>query len=236
MIKIFWYHKAGFKKNPFSIKPTAELVGVDRELAELKKNIATGAIYLLMGEYGTGKTAVLKNLIREFKGRKRIIFYSYNRREKSLDLDKLLYGRSIYSKIFRIKPKNMILLLDEVSGLNMKERRDLIHYYNKGNLKSIVLVAKNKGDFSLGKELESLVGENVLKLGNLTPDQAVKMIRKRIGSLRFLSDKMIRKIHSINKNTRTFLENCEDVCRYAFECNSKSVKEEHLKVLNNQKT
>jgi len=187
---------------------------------------------MIVGDYGTGKTALLKNIIRTFKGKRKVIFYSYNRREKTLDLNKLLYGKSIYNKFFHIKPKKMILLLDEVKGLNMKERADLIYYYNKKYIKSIVLVGKNKREINLNSELESILGDNILKLENLSSENAVKLIKKRMNNSKFMSDKMIRMIHAKNQNTRTFLENCEDVCRHANDVGCKRVELNHVKILN----
>ena len=39
----------------------------------------------------------------------------------------------------------------------------------------------------------------------------------------------IIKILNKDTNTRIFLKNCEDVCRYAFENGDKEVTEEHIK-------
>ncbi|MBL7054645.1 hypothetical protein ISS05_02720 [Candidatus Woesearchaeota archaeon] len=55
------------------------------------------------------------------------------------------------------------------------------------------------------------------------------MIRKRIGNLKFISDKNIIRIFNKNNNLRAFLKNCEDVCRLAFENGDKEVTEKHIK-------
>jgi len=42
---------------------------------------------------------------------------------------------------------------------------------------------------------------------------------------------MIKRIHKINPNPRTFLQNCEDVCRYAIENGSRKVNGKHVEIL-----
>lgn len=79
----------------------------------------------------------------------------------------------------------------------------------------------------LTEELEKSI--NKFKLGNISREEAVEMIRKRIGSLRFISDQNIIKIFNKSTNPRAFLKNSENVCRYAFEKGDKEVAEKHIK-------
>lgn len=100
-------------------------------------------------------------------------------------------------------------------------------YYDEGFFKSVVFVSR-KEDLKLAEELEELTSKNNFKLGNIDKAEAVRMVRKRIGNLKFISDQNIIKIFSKDNNTRAFLKNCEDACRYAFESGSKGVTDEHI--------
>ncbi len=232
MKKLAWYHELGFFNNPFSIKPAAfhnELMGYDTTIKEINKKVAESNIVFISGQYGTGKTTILKKIINEFKGKKRVIYYNCNQSDKSIDYDKLLIGAGgFFRRLLRIRKKDMIILLDEAQDMNKKDIEQVKEYYELGFFKSVILVSK-KEDIDLAKELEELVGKNTFKVGDINKTDAVNMVRKRVGKLKFISDQNIINIFNKNKNPRAFLKNCEDVCRYAFEKEDKTVTEEHIK-------
>ena len=231
MKKLVWYQELGFFNNPFSIKPAAfhnELMGLNQIIKEINNKVAGSNIIFISGGYGTGKTTVLKKIINEFKGKKRVIYYNYNQSERSIDYDELLTNVSWWRKLFGIRKKNMIILLDEAQDMNKKDIEQVKKYHEEGFFKSVILVSK-KEDMKLTKELEEIIVENKFELGNIDKTDAVKMMRRRIGKLKFISDKNIIKIFNKNTNPRVFLRNCEDVCRYAFENDSKEATEEHIK-------
>ncbi len=111
--------------------------------------------------------------------------------------------------------------------MNKKDLKQVKTYYDKGFFKSVIFVSKEY--IRLTEELENIIGKNKYSLVGINKKEAVKMIRKRIGKLRFLSDESVIKIFNKNNNPRFFLKNCEDVCRYAFEKNDKKVTEGHIK-------
>ena len=226
-----WYNELGFFNNPFSIKPAAfhnELMGYDKIIKDINRKVADSGIIFVSGDYGVGKTTALKGIIQEFKGRKRVIYYNCNQSESYIDYDELLTNMSWWRKLLGMRKKNMIILLDEAQDMNKKDIEHAKNYHDQGFFKSIIFVSKEM-DVKHIKELEELAGKNRFKLGNIDKKEAVKIIRKRIGNLKFISDENIIKIFNKNNNPRAFLKNCEDVCRYAFENGSKEVKEEHIR-------
>jgi hypothetical protein len=79
-----------------------------------------------------------------------------------------------------------------------------------------------------------LIGKkNNYALGNISKENAIQLVRKRIGNLEFLPDNMIIKIFNKNKNPRAFLKNCEAVCREAFEDTVDKVTDKHLTAAKN---
>jgi len=232
MKKLTWYHELGFFNNPLSIKPAAfdnDLKGYDKIIKEINKQIACLNNVFIYGKYGSGKTTLLKGIINEFKGRKQVIYYNCNQSEKSINFDKLLINAgSFLRRLFRIRKKNMIILLDEAQDMNKKDIQNVIKYYGEGFFKSVVFVS-TKDDVEVMKEMEQFIGKNRFMVGNINKQEAVELIRKRIGNLKLISDDDIIKIFNKNRNPRTFLRNCENVMRAAFEDSKKKVTEKYIK-------
>ena len=230
MEKQTWYNELGFEKNPFSIKPTAieEIIGNQKKVRDLTEKIRDSNIILIYGEYGAGKTTILKSIIKEFKGKRKVIYYNCNQNDRSVDFDKLLTNVGLFRRIFRIKKKNMILFLDESQDLNLKDMERIKDYFYKDFFKSVVLVSKQE-DLKLTDELNALIGDNKFKINSLNRDDAIKIVRKRIDDKMFISDNNIARIFAKNKNPRGFLKNCEDVCKYAFEKGKQAVSEEDIR-------
>ena len=231
MKKLTWYHELGFYNNPLSIKPAAfhnEIMGYDKIVDEINKKITESNIILVTGEYGTGKSTVLKKIINQFRGKRRVIYYNCDQSEKAIDFDRLLINAGgLFRRLFRIRKKDMILLLDEIEYLNMKDMNQIKEYYDEDFFKSVVLVSC-KEDVKLTEELKELIEKNRFKLGKISQNEAVELIRERIGDLKLISDEMIIKVFGKNPNPRAFLKNCEEVCRYAFEQGAETVSEEHI--------
>jgi len=230
-----WYNKIGFFSNPFSIKPAAfhdRLSGYEKMLREINSLIKTSNIIFLEGDYGTGKTTILKKIINMFRGKKKVIYYSLDQTEKTLDLDMLLHGRyGFIGRLFRIKPKGMILLVDEATNLNSKDINNIKDYFEKDYFKSIILAGGRIGSAIHAKELKSLVGKKVFTLGKASKEDAISMVRGRIGKLKILSDDVIEKIYNYSQNPRDMLKNTEDVLRHAVENDSMEVSADDIKAV-----
>jgi len=234
--KLEWYEQLGFYRNPFTIKPAAfhdAVLGYESKLIKLNLSIRIGGAWFISGAYGSGKTSVLRHILRKLKKKKKIIYYSLNRKDKTLDIKRLLIKKAdFFQRMFFLLPKNIILLIDEADAIDEQECKAIVDYYEQGNIKSLILAADNFEKAPLIKKLRQLIGENLLDLNVVSKDVAVEIVRKRIGNLDFLSDNMIKKLFERSEqNPRKFLENCEDVCRLAVEKGAKKVTLQHLRVI-----
>ena len=233
-----WYNELGFHSNPFSIKPAAfhnELFGNKTVIARIIKKIEERGIVFIFGDFGAGKTTVLKRIIGKFRGEdfgvKKIVYYNCNQSEASIDYDKLLVGAGgFFSRFFGIRQRDMMILLDEMQDMNKRDLEKVKEYYDNGFFRSVVFVSKSD-DIEMPEDLDNEVGENIFVLGDMNKNEAILMIRKRIGDLKFLGDDMILDIFKRDKNSRSFLKNCEDVCRVAFESGASVVDKSHVKTV-----
>jgi predicted ATPase len=225
-----WYQEVGFSGNPFSIKPAAfhnELYGYNVE--EILNKVREGKILFIEGEFGKGKTTLLKKIIKEFGGKRKLIYYSCNRVEDNLDIKKLIDERpGFFSKLFGFVPNDMILLLDEVQDIPEEDSLKILEHYNR-NFKSIVMVSSKYKEIKFSNGLKEVIGENIITLKDLSDDDAIRLIRKRIGD-RLLSDDQIKEISKLSKhNPRLLLKNCEKVCRYGVDLGYDSIRDNHIK-------
>ncbi|MBI5797414.1 hypothetical protein HZA98_00735 [Candidatus Woesearchaeota archaeon] len=227
-----WFREVGFHNNPFSIKPAAfhdHVVGFEKVVDEISYGILNKKLVVVEGDYGNGKSSILRRLLNDFGGKKQVIYYSCNRMEARLDVKELLNGRyGFFGRMFDMKPRDMILLLDEAQELNSKDFERLLSYYQEGYIKSIVLIGKGikKDQIVLG--FKTHLSE--VSFGEINEDIALQVIKKRIGDLPLLPDSVIRKIYQHSQGSvRVLLKNCEEVCKKAVETGRKRVTEDFLK-------
>lgn len=231
-----WFEELGFKENPFTIKPgffDDEILGYDSKLAKFYLSIRIDAVWFVSGNYGAGKTSLLKSIISKNDFSKKVIYYSTNRKDRTLNLKKFLINKSgFFCRIIKRMPRNVILLLDEAQRLDRYECNQIVEYYRHGNLKSIVFASDRFESVKFTPELLELIGENFLDLNVVSKDVGILIVRKRFPDAEFLSDNIIKKIVDLSDNNpRTILENCEDICRYAVENKADKVTISHLNIV-----
>ncbi len=239
-----WYEHFGYEENPFSIKPSApnssapnnndvNLVGYEDKVRRLLDSIANGAVWLVSGAFGSGKTTLFKGIIKRYRGQGRVIYYSLNRKEQAADFRRLIRGSgSMLQRLFGVLPRDRILLLDEAHMLHAADAQQIVDFYKQGFLKAVVLAAERFDSVHMPEALRKLIGDNIIELHRISSDDAVSIARKRFSQNAFLSDNMIRKIFDYSHNNpRELLENCEDVCRYAKEQGSAMVTLKHLSAI-----
>ena len=227
-----WYKELGFHSNPFSIKPAAfhdQAIGYEKVVDEISYGILNKKIIIVDGDYGNGKSTILRRLLNDFGGKKQVIYYSCNRIDGRLDVKELLNGRyGVVGKWFDMKPKDMILLLDEAQDLDSKDYERIYPYYQEGYIKSVVLMGKGIKKENIISGLKSNLEE--VGMGKLNEDLAVLIIRKRIGDIPLLSDAIIRKVYQkTGDNVRTLLKTCEDLSKLSVDAGRRKVTEEFVK-------
>ena len=228
---IIWYEEYDFISNPFTIKPqesTEDFFGQQEIIKKLFANIKKGDMALVLGDFGTGKTTILKGIIDRYKGKRKVVYYNAYTSEKSIDYEDILVrGGSRLSSVFGIKSKDMILLLDEVHNFMKKDFENLVKYYYDGYFKSVILVTSEIG-YKLPKEVMEIVKNNVYTLKPLAEEAAIKLVESRMEGVELLSKDIIKKILKKSKSPRDFMMRCDDACRKAVERGSDKVEAQDI--------
>jgi replication-associated recombination protein RarA len=226
-----WYTRLGFKTNPLTVKPMA---GDEQllNLEELKKKIYNllylGSIVYLVGDMGTGKTTIVKWILKKSKN---TFFYSCNRKEKVMDIEKIILSENgLIGKL--IKTDKSILVFDEAQEMNKKDYDSLLKHYNQGDVKSIFFVGSKIKTPIIPDEFKT--GMKIFNVPALTEKHAVELVRQRMKNKKVLSDENIRKIfYSSDCNPRIFLLNCEDVHRHFVDRGFKEITNEKIEEILN---
>jgi len=230
-----WYKKLGFFENPFNIKPaffSYDIMGYDKLLEEMFYRIRSSTMSFVEGPLGFGKTSIMLHIINRFKGRKKVAYFACNRIEKDLDIEKLLVGRyGFWGRLFRILPKDMIILLDEVQDFTKVNSERVKNFFDKGNIKSVVFTGTNFNKSGLSPSIKDRIGkQGFVKLHKLTYKDAVMVVKERIGDDEILDNKSIMKVFAISDfNIRRMLQNLDTLCRYVVNGGRVKVRDSDLK-------
>lgn len=227
---MIWYRKIGFNSNPFSIKPGAfypDMVAYDLDF--IFNKIESAEILFVEGEYGTGKTTILKSIISRFRKTNKIVYYSFNAGKRFSLIDLLNNANSVVRRLTGFKHRNIILLLDEVHTMNKSDAKEILKYYQSGVLQSVVFVTHDYSKATLPKEVESYLEGNVITTVPLSQKEAIELVETRLGEIDLFTNKSLKQIFKLaDKNPRRFLAYCEDVARFAVEMEDYKVSDYHV--------
>ena len=218
-----WYEELEYNHNPFSIKPihSKEILGRESVIEKINTTIKEKSICIIHGTYGSGKTTFLKRIIEEFKGKRKVVYFSCNRLTQQLDVHKLLTERTLLSKLFNIKAKNMILLLDEADFLTEEDFKQIYTHYKKSYFKSVIFITHNIRKFKLPAPLKKEIGKNTFSFSKLALADAISIVRSRFEHNNLLPDEVIENLYKQSSSMRQFLKNCELFVKFLVDKNRK---------------
>ncbi len=213
-----WFRKLGFSRNPFAIKPAAfsyELFGPN--INGVISGIDGGKFMFVEAPLGHGKTTLLKSIISRFGGKKKVI-YAHAVPSRDVGVKELLKRSSLASFITGNLPSGMILVVDEAQNLLEDSSSQIMEFYKSGNIRAVVFFGTKYPDNGFAGELRAMMNGNTIRLSRPTPEQAVSLVRSRIGNLPLISNEVIlMAFRKAQGNPRRLLQVCEDMCRSAIE-------------------
>ena len=228
--KNLWWRKLGFYTNPFTIKPAVfdnKVLGKEKILEELSYKIPAGTMSFVEGPLGTGKTTIMKHIISKFRGQGKVIFFSCNRIDSELNMEELLRGKyGFWGRMFGMMPKEMIVLLDEAQQLSPANTERIKYFFDQGNLKSVIFTGTNYDNANLHQSIKERIGhDGLFKIKELTEDEAIALVRNRIGNSKIISDDVIRELWKISgKIPRRLLQRLDTVFKYSVENSEAEIK------------
>ncbi len=180
------------------------LIGRDFEKKEVVYRIASGNMLLIEGVKGSGKTALLRNAIDNFKGFGKVVYIDVGTFGRRLDIAKLLKGR----------PRGMILLIDNIEYLSESNNKKIKYFYDQDYIKSVVFATADSGAISFTSAIRSRIGRNVLKLKALSESEALRIAEDKLKEDFIVSDEVLVELYRRSEGLRDFLVNCDSLCDY----------------------
>jgi Cdc6-like AAA superfamily ATPase len=234
-----WYETFDFEENPFSTDPREnhdKLIDMEDHIEEIFYRINSGSMLVVEGPEGSGKTSLLMIAAKKFGGRKNVVYVDCEILDKNLNITHVLQERyGVVGRILNKKPKNMILLLDNVNYLSKKNTERIKYYFDQNYIKSIVFTTERYSKANFSESLKDRIGKRVVKLPRLTQDKAIDIIMSRIDNKEMFNEQIIKKLFKISKNLKELLQNCEETAKAAAEKNRTRVQMADLKKLSDKK-
>lgn len=211
MSKMEWYEELDFDENPL-LKET-RCVGNDEILKEAYYSIISGNILVLEGEEGSGRTRILKEVIKKFGGYGKVAYVNAKDLAKELNIEDVLRKKNgLLGWLFKRYPKDMILLLDDVEHISSRNMERIKYFFDSNHLRSVIITTKSFEKLRLHESLKQRI-RKVIQLHPLSEYEAVQVFRDKLGD-KMLGDRAIKVAYQLSsKNIQKFLKNCEHVCK-----------------------
>ncbi len=223
-----WYEELDFDENP--LKKETRCVGNEEILKEASYSIMSGNMLIIEGTPGTGKTKLLREVIKQFGGYGRVAYVNCKELSQELNVEDVLIKKNgILGWLCKKYPKNMILLLDDVEHLSSRNMERIKYFFDSNHLRSVIITTKDTEKLKLSESIKQRI-RKVIQLHVLSEYEAVQLFRDKLGE-GMLSDRAIKAIYQCsNKNTQMFLNNCEHVCK-AYVTNKNITEDDVKKIL-----
>ncbi len=198
-----WYKQYGWDSNPFLVKYSVDLVGLEKEKKLLQDYVNSGDICIITGASGVGKTSLLKWL------------------EHSLRKYKMIYlnaeGVSEYFNLTKFVKKGFfrkrVLLVDEAHYCDENFRKELKLLWDSNALKSVVIAQPVDGLQDYSESFRNRVGKRSLSLRGMGFEETKQLLDRRTsGKHPFSAEILTQIVDEAKNNPRTILENCELAC------------------------
>lgn len=175
-----WYEQYNWKENPFSIKASTELIGLEEKKQELVSYIRSGDICFLNGPTGVGKTSLLKWLEHNLP-RHKVIYLDAAGIQPGFSITNYLKKQaSLFSKLSgKTFPKNTVILVDESQDCDQELLKALKLHWDHNHIKSIVITQINPHLSQFSQSFKDRIGNRIILLEKLTKSQGYDLIKLR---------------------------------------------------------
>ncbi|MFP4117360.1 MAG: AAA family ATPase [Candidatus Woesearchaeota archaeon] len=229
-----WYEELDFEENPFSVNPSDFLKNlVNREdiIDELDYRIRSGSLVFMEGPRGSGRTSILRAIIKRFRGRGRVIYVNAEKFEKKLDIEELLVKRNglVKGMFLKKKPKKMILLMDNVDSLSHRNTERLKHYFDENYLQTVVFTGTSFEKAGFSESLKLRIEGRVITIPDMTDNEIIQMVRGRIGDSKLISDEVVLEVaRRYDNNPKEILKALDEVAEFVTSLDEEVITLKHI--------
>ncbi len=144
-------------------KQERELYGKLQE--DILYNIISGNMIFLQISSQAKKNTMLKIIIKNLKRKRRIFYLDCIKIGQNPNIKKIFQKRyGIIGRIMNIKPKNMIVLLDNIHYMSDKNCEIIKYYFDQDQIKSVVFIGENYESVKLSPSIKHRIGKRIFKL------------------------------------------------------------------------
>lgn len=205
------YKKIGLNKRSFSAdakRTNDELIKYFEEAENLLYWTESESMVLIEGPQKSGKTRLAFEVVENHKGEGKVIYLDQNTYNREIDISYLLMAnQGFFRKFLNKKPKDMILILDNVINMDNDFFKRIQYYYDQGYLKSVIFIKKAGVELKLPKSILSRIGHKKVKLEALKKDECLEIAHERLRN--FMDYKHLEKVWAYSKNLETLLKNAQ---------------------------
>lgn len=195
--------------------------------------VRSGNIIVIEGSDGCGKTMFLKQIVERMGGKKKICYVDGRRLKHELDIEETLNNAGTGKlKLLGDKPKDLILLLDNVDSLSARNCEKIKYYFDQHYIKSVVFTTADYSSLRISQSLRNRILQNVIVLPPVNAFEALRIIRERFSDHFFLADDVILRIFKLsNENIKLALANCHDICQFVVKEGRGEVQPKYLPLI-----
>ncbi len=225
-----WYNKLNFEENPFEDNEFTKLIDCEEILEEVDYRINSGGILIIEAKEGQGKTAVLKQAINKFGGLKKIAYIDSTLVIEPNIENVLIQKYGLFGRLFKKKPKGMILLIDDMDKISEKNNERIKYFYDQNYIKSIVITTTDEKKLAFSESLKHRISKKI-KLKELTEENAVEVVNSRLNEPIFDEEVIKETFKLSNKNPKEFLRNMNKLAEEKIENNKEITKGDVKEIL-----
>lgn len=209
-----WFEEAGFDENPFSTDPVFSArssVGLEKPLADVEYYVSSGSIVFVEGAPGSGKSVLLQKLAEKLGGRAVLV----DAAASTVDIRSIVSKKtSLFGRLLGKSPSNIVLLVDNAASLSPGSLEMLKYYYDNNNFSAVVLAGTSLKSSGFSASVLDRIGNRVVKIAPLAEEEALSMVRHRLGGSAPFSEAVVRKLYNMSgKNAKKFLQLCENALK-----------------------
>ncbi len=206
----YWYEELGLDTEPFNGRQ--RLVGHDEALNNLVYTVFSGNMAVVEGGNGLGKTRLLMEMAKKFGGRRKVIYINSNK-VNGLNIEQVIKkSNGFFGRLLKLKPNNMILLLDDIEQLSERNCERIKYYYDMNFLRSVVFSCHDWHQVNVNDSIKHRV-HSVIRLNTLSDYEAVKVVRQSVNET-LLPDRAVKLLYKrADRNVGKLVEYCKRVLK-----------------------